>query len=45
MRRRYNIPTSLENFEFLYNELIRIEEQRGIGAEVPETFIRYIPEK
>ena len=44
-RRRYNVPNALKHFEFLYNELIKVREKKGINVPVTETFTKYIPEK
>ena len=44
LRRRYNIPNSYEYFEFLYDELNKVREQRGVSVPVPETYAQYIPD-
>jgi hypothetical protein len=43
-RIRYNVPTALSDFEFLYNELIKVREQKGFSVPVTETFAKYIPD-
>jgi len=43
-RVRYNVPLALNDFEFLYNELIKVREQKGIRVPVTETFAKYIPD-
>ena len=43
-RRRYNVPNALEYFEFLYKELMKVKESRGITPPVPETYTKYIPD-
>jgi len=44
IRVRYNVPSALDHFEFLYDELLKIRESRGVSDPIPETFARYIPE-
>ena len=41
-RVRYNVPLALNDFEFLYNELILVREQKGIRVPVTETFAKYV---
>jgi hypothetical protein len=43
-RRRYNVPNNFEHFEFLYNEVMKIRDKRGVTVPVPETFAKYISE-
>jgi hypothetical protein len=43
-RRRYNVPNNFQYFEFLYNEVMKVRDKRGVTAPVPETFAKYIPE-
>ena len=43
-RRRYNAPSTMEYFEFLYDEVMKVRDKRGVTVPVPETFTKYIPE-
>ena len=43
-RRRYNAPNTLEYFEFLNNEVMKVRKLRGVNIAVPETFTKYVPE-
>ncbi len=44
-RRRYNVPNTLKHFEFLYNELVKVRELKGISVPISETFTEYIPDQ
>jgi hypothetical protein len=45
IRQKYNVPTALQYFEFLNDELMKVRESRGINIPVPETFTEYIPNR
>jgi len=42
--RRYN-PNIFRWYRYLYDEMLRISEQKGESIKVPESFARYIPDK
>ena len=43
-RVRYMIPEVFQNFEYLYDEIIRLHKQRGYEDQVPETYTKYVTE-
>jgi hypothetical protein len=44
-RRRYTGRTGWQDFEYLYNELVKIKKQREPEYVMPDTLTKYIPEK
>ena len=45
IRRRYNQPLSLVNFEYLVEECIKYMQEKGIDTTVPDTFYSYVPDQ
>ena len=45
IRRRYNQPTSMENFQYLAEECSKWFREKGHDIQVPDTFYRYIPDQ
>jgi hypothetical protein len=43
-RVRYNVPLALSEFEYLYVELMKVRERKGVKVPVKETFAKYIPD-
>jgi hypothetical protein len=44
-RRRYNGESYLKDFEYLYEEMMKVKLSRDPSYRVPETLDRYVPEK
>jgi len=44
-RERYKMPTLLENFEYLVGEVKAYRFRQGRPVEVPETYLRYVPDE
>ena len=44
IRIRYNIPLTFIELEYLYNELMKVRDQKGIKVPVKDTFTKYIPD-
>jgi hypothetical protein len=42
IREEWNILEYLEGFEFIANEMVKESESRGVSADVPEGFYRYV---
>ena len=45
IRRRYNQPLSLVNFEYLAEECVKYMREKGIDTTVPDTFYSYVPDQ
>ncbi|MGD0805819.1 MAG: hypothetical protein ABSA11_17290 [Candidatus Bathyarchaeia archaeon] len=45
IRRRYSQPFLYAYFDFLADELIKVREARGVKTGMPDTYLKYIPEK
>jgi hypothetical protein len=39
IREQYNVPSYLEGFEFIVNEMVNETESRGYSAEIPEIYL------
>ncbi len=42
-RELYNVPSYMEGFEFIAEEMVKESESRGVSVEVPESYGGYVP--
>ncbi len=44
-RELYNVPSYMEGFEFIAEEMVKESENRGVSVEVPESYGGYVPKE